>query len=218
VLGKAHVDLLAAPVLADPQYSKRPVYSSTLIVAATSVVTGPEGLRGGVAAYNDEASLSGFHVLRHWLARHAEEPAAFFESWVRAGSHRRALEMVAEGLATCAACDNLVLQRIRATEPELAARVRALDGVQLAMSPIQPVVARRSLEPEARAALAEALCRLGAGVPGDAPTGLRFVERFVRVLDEHYDGTREILRVAAQVGGPAEPPTRRRAKRPRRAR
>lgn len=188
MLGAEHVKALAAPVPSDPQYGGRPVYSSVLVVRKAGGVRSAEGLRGGTIAYNDVSSLSGYHVVRHWLATQPNA-GALFSAWLCSGSHERSLEMVATGRATCAAVDSIVVERLRETRPELLHAVRVLSDVRLATSPSQPVVVRRSLAERAQEDIAEALQAVAA-------TDFRFVARLVRVTDDHYRPTRDLLALA----------------------
>ena len=64
----AGLDLIAAPVMADPRYLDRPVYFSDVVVRADSRFTAFEDLRGAAWAYNEPMSHSGYNVVRHYMA------------------------------------------------------------------------------------------------------------------------------------------------------
>jgi phosphonate transport system substrate-binding protein len=146
------VELLAAPVFADPRAGGRPVYFSELIVGRASPARGFDDLRAATWAYNDVCSLSGYLCL---VERLAGAPATL----VRAGTHLEALARVARGDADAAAIDSNVLALAVRREPALDAAVRVVET--WGPYPVQPVVARAGLDPGLRAAVRGAL--LGAG-------------------------------------------------------
>ncbi|HSS43862.1 MAG TPA: PhnD/SsuA/transferrin family substrate-binding protein, partial [Thermoanaerobaculia bacterium] len=97
-----------APVFADPRADGRPVYFSDVIVRSGHPARRFEELRGGVWAYNDRQSRSGW---QNMLARllemgHAGDPGSFFRELLHAGSHLRSVELVEAGDADAAAIDS----------------------------------------------------------------------------------------------------------------
>lgn len=163
-------------------------------------------LQGATAAFNDEVSLSGYHVLRDWLARDAPSlardapPAAFFTRWLRTGGHAASLRALRAGRAECAAIDVLVWMRARASQPELCDGLHVLDDVVLATSASQPFVAGMHVPAATRRRLSDALCSLHAGTQSAAaPVALSHVRRFARITDRDYDSTRSLLQRASAV-------------------
>jgi phosphonate transport system substrate-binding protein len=69
------LELLAAPVGADPRYGGRPVYFSDVAVRRESPWSSFADLAGAAWAYNEETSHSGYNATRHRLARMARESA-----------------------------------------------------------------------------------------------------------------------------------------------
>jgi ABC-type phosphate/phosphonate transport system substrate-binding protein len=151
----------AAPVFDDPRNGGRPVHFSDVVVRRDHRAQSLADLRGGVFAYNDDCSLSG------WLCMIERLGTAFFRGYLATGSHVASLEQVVAGGADAAAIDSNVLLRQPAA---LRARLRRVAS--WGPHPIQPVVARLGLPvPD----IAQALLSMqdpalaGVGVRGFAP-------------------------------------------------
>ncbi|MCA8921311.1 MAG: PhnD/SsuA/transferrin family substrate-binding protein [Planctomycetes bacterium] len=178
------VELLAAPVYADPRNRGRAVYFSEVVVGRDADFADfADAAARGRWTYNDSGSLSGYHsVLR--AARAAGVDREVFADAVHAGSHLRALQVVAGGDADAAAIDANVLALLP------AAYAGALDALRvlatLGPHPVQPAVVRADLPPDLKARLRELLLGLADDPQGRdllAPYG---VERFVPVDDSDY--------------------------------
>lgn len=147
----------AAPLFADPRARGEPVYFSDVIVRrASDLARGsrPHASFGGLSwAYNDCCSLSGYrNILREvGPVRGALRPS---------GSHLNSIRLVLDGVVDAAAIDSNVLRLRLECEPGLADRIRIVDT--WGPYPIQPVVARRALDPALRAHIAAALLDLAS--------------------------------------------------------
>jgi phosphonate transport system substrate-binding protein len=142
----------------DPRAAGAPLYFSDVIVPATSTALRFADLRGGVWAYNDLCSLSGFYCLVRKLA--SLGGGRFFAATRASGSHLASIDWVARGLVDGAAIDSNGLRLAVRRDPTPAAHVRVLES--WGPYPIQPIVARATLPVELRRALAGALLRLGS--------------------------------------------------------
>ncbi len=145
----------AGMLLDDPRCAGRPEYRCEVVVREDHRATSLDALRGGVAAFNDPASLSGFGSLLRAVAGRGGHQ--FFGSWMETGSHARSIAAVRSGEAAVAAVGANVW------------RGMAQDGLRVLESlgpfPIQPMVVRRG--GPAPELLAEALLRWrvpGAGL------------------------------------------------------
>jgi len=161
------VEAIAAPVLTDDRFGGEPLYSSEVVVRAESRFRSLGDLAGARWAVNEPSSWSGYWVT---LARVGEW--SYFGQVVEAGSHHRALRLVAEGAVDGSAIDCQVLAMELRQRPELADRIRVVAS--LGPSPIQPVVVRSSLAAGLRSDLCERLLSLGGPVLEH-----HFVRRFV---------------------------------------
>ncbi len=181
---------LAAPVLTGDRYRGRPVYFSDVIVRRDSPFQTFNDLRGGSWSFNDPDSHSGYLAT---LARLLElgETDAFFGRVIDAGWHQVSIELVVSGRVDASAVDSHVLGVELRDRPDLANRLRVIDS--FGPSPIQPIVARRSLDHGFRRQLRDIL----AGLGGDGLSqGL--VERLTPIADDWYDPIRAML---ARVSG-----------------
>ena len=173
----AAVELLAAPVFANPHAAGRPVLFSNVVIPRGSSARGFADLAGGVWAYNDVCSLSGYGSVLRKLAELGLE-RSFFRELRHAGSHLAGLAQVAAGVADAAAIDSNVLELALAREPALAPRIRVLET--WGPFPVQPVVARATLPWELKRRVAAALLAVDGSL---APHG---VEGFAPVTDADY--------------------------------
>ena len=180
------VEAIAAPVLTDPRFHSQPLYCSDVVVRRDSSYRSLADLRGARWAYNEPSSWSGY-----WVTLASVGGWRYFDEVVAAGSHQRALRMVASGRVDGSAIDCQVLAVELRDHPELAARVRIVDS--LGPAPIQPVVVRASLDGGLKRDLQERLLGLGGEV-----LERFFVERFVPPPD--YS---EIATALARAGASA---------------
>ena len=184
---------VAAPVLDLAGTGGRPVYWSEVVVADGRPWRSFADLRGATLAYNEPESWSGHHCLRAHLVA-LGETAGFFAATVEAGSHRRALAMVADGRADVAAVDVHLLALARRAGEPAAVAVRAVTTT--APVPVQPVVVSRRLSPGDRAAVAAAMVRAS----DDPVVAASLVARIVAVGPDHAEPLRPLLAAADAAG------------------
>jgi phosphonate transport system substrate-binding protein len=187
-LGDA-VEALAAPVLADPRFGGRPLYTSEVVVAAGSGFRSLEDLRGRRWAVNEPSSWSGY-----WVTLREVGSWDYFGEVVRADFHQRALRMVAAGEVDGSAIDCHVLAVELARHPELAPLVRVVGT--LGPAPSQPVVVRSGLDPELKARLRRRLLELAGPVLAE-----HRVERFAPAPD-YSEIAAAVGAAPGLVGGP----------------
>lgn len=172
---------LAAPVMADARYRRRPVYFSDVVVARASNHRRLSDLAGTVFAYNERGSLSGYQAMLHWLGRHGHA-LDFFSGLERTGSHVASFEAVSSGRADCAAIDSVLVEM---------ARRRALidlDGTRviarLGPYPAPPLVLSCTVDPGTRRELSAVLT--GSPLAGDDLLSSWGVEGFSVVDERDY--------------------------------
>ena len=149
----AAVETIAAPVLIDPRFGGKPLYSSEVIVKRESRFQSLEDLRGARWAVNEPSSWSGY-----WVTLQRVGSWDFFGEVVEAGFHERALRLVAEGVVDGSAIDCHVLGVVLRSDPRLAARIRVVET--LGPAPSQPVVVRAGLDAGIKAHIREVLLGL----------------------------------------------------------
>lgn len=192
----APVELLAAPVLQGERYAGRPVYFSDVIVRRDSQFQSFADLRGGVWAYNEPASHSGYNVTRYRLAQLAETQG-YFGRTVKAGSHQNAIRLVCDGEVDASAIDSQVLAIELRNNPELAPQLRVIDV--LGPSPIQPVVAARQVPDNLKAEVRAVLLAMKDDPAAREKLAPGFVDCFAPVSDTDYDPIRTMLAAAKPV-------------------
>lgn len=177
--------LPAAAVFADPRTEGRPVYFADVIVRASFRAARFEDLAGSVWSYNDRFSRSGWGSMVARLAGMTPRrtPDSYFRALVDAGSHLRSLALVVAGAADAAAIDSNVLWLAR-RDRSLAAAIRLVES--WGPMPVQPVLARSSLDAATRRRIAEALWQLHEK-PEDARRLEAFgVRRFAPIDENAY--------------------------------
>jgi phosphonate transport system substrate-binding protein len=137
------VEAVAAPVLTDPRFGGKAMYSSEVIVHRDSPFQSFEDLRGARWAVNEPSSWSGY-----WVTLERVGSWDFFVEVVEAGFHERALQMVAEGAVDGSAIDCHVLGVVLKNDPKLAAKLRVVET--LGPAPSQPVVLRSGLDADVK--------------------------------------------------------------------
>ncbi|WP_372922195.1 PhnD/SsuA/transferrin family substrate-binding protein [Roseovarius sp.] len=116
---RAALSLIAVPVWRD-----RPLYRSYLIAGANDPATGLRDLEGGLHAFSDPNSNSGWLVTASDLARIGRTPDDFFRRTVFTYGHRNVVRAVARGLTRSGSVDGYVWEVLSQEEPELASHTR----------------------------------------------------------------------------------------------
>ena len=151
---KGAVEAIAAPVLADPRFNGRALYSSEVVVRSDSPYRSFEDLKGSRWAVNEPSSWSGY-----WVVLQKVRDWSYFGEVVESGFHHRSLQLVIDGVVDAAAIDCQVLAVELRDDPGLAAKLRTIETLGPASS--QPVVVWSGLHDNAKAALRSTLCLRG---------------------------------------------------------
>ncbi len=113
-------------LIAVPRFQGQPLYRSYIVVAADSSFGSLEDLKGGLFAWSDPDSNSGYLYPRYRLTQLGQDPDRYFQRTFFAWGHRHCVEAVAEGLADGAAVDGYVWDTLALREPALAGRTRVV--------------------------------------------------------------------------------------------
>ena len=183
------LDLIAAPVMADPRYLDRAVYFSDVVVRADSRFTTFGDLRGSAWAYNEPMSHSGYNVVRHFMAGQGIH-GGFFGPVVESGSHQASIDLIVNGVVDGSAIDSTVLAAILRRHPELESLLRVVQTI--GPSPAPPWVMRSTLAWDLRDALRTQFATMHESAEGLAILHSAGVKRFDAVDDRHYDAIREM--------------------------
>jgi ABC-type phosphate/phosphonate transport system substrate-binding protein len=131
-----------------------PTYSSAIVVNRASKAGTIADLRGAIAAYNAQDSLSGHLALRCVVAPEARA-GRFFAAAVETGSHLGSMARVAKRDADVAAIDCVTLALAERLRPELTGKLRILSWGPAA--PALPFVTRIGWSPPQLTRLRRAL-------------------------------------------------------------
>ncbi|MGQ9554975.1 MAG: PhnD/SsuA/transferrin family substrate-binding protein, partial [Anaerolineae bacterium] len=151
-----------------------------------------QDLRGGVFAFTDPLSLSGYMVPLALLRADGETASSFFDRTLFTYSHDRSVQAVANDWVDGAAVDSLVYEALVAQSSPLVERMRVIWRSEAFGAP--PVVVRSDLDASTKEQLRRALLGMAEDEEGrEALTSLG-VDRFVPADDRLYDSARALLR------------------------
>lgn len=112
-------------LLATPLFQGRPFYRSYLIVSDEDRATrGMLDLKGKVFAFTDPYSNVGYLTPRYEIKKQGGDPEHFFRRTFFAGSHRKAIEAVAVGVAEAASVNSYIWETIHKQAPALTGKTR----------------------------------------------------------------------------------------------
>lgn len=185
-------------LLGVPVWQGAPLYRSYLIVAADDPAGGLADLRGGIHAFSDPDSNSGFLVTASDLARMGESHEHFFAREIFTYGHRNVVRAVAGGLTRSGSVDGYVWEVLSRVEPDLTARTRVIARSETLGFP--PFVARIDRMAEAGVrACAAALLGLDRTAEGQQVLRLLYLDRVTEAEPSLFDGI--AARMAMLRGG-----------------
>jgi len=187
----------ALALVAVPLWRGRPLYQSYLIEGADGAAGGLADLEGGIHAFSDPDSNSGYLVTVSDLMARGREPESYFARTFFTYGHRNVVRAVGSGLAQSGSVDGYVWEALAATEPELPAATRIVARSEWMGHP--PIVC-----PRGRAESAEigrfrrSLLDMAEDPDGRAALDLLQLDGFVAGGADLYD---PIARRMARLGG-----------------
>ncbi len=131
-------------LMATPLFQGKPEYHSYLLAHHTHRANGIEGLAGGVMAYSDPNSFSGYLYPRSQLQQAGLSSDSYFRRSFFTWSHRRVVEAVAVGLADAGAVAGYVWETMARLYPELVSHTRVIHRSRAYGFP--PFVSRADLD------------------------------------------------------------------------
>ena len=144
-------------LVAVPLFRGKPLYHS-LVIARADAGADKKGLPdfgGGVFAFSDPRSNSGFVVPAYMLARRGVDIHRHFRFLLNTGLHENTIRAVADGLADVGNVDEYVWVEYRKKHPGIARRVRVVE--RFGPFPFTPVVAGAGVPPDVVARVRAAL-------------------------------------------------------------
>ena len=186
-------------LVAVPLFHDRPEYHSLVIAAADREAQSLLDFHGGILAYSDPRSNSGYLAPSWYLLRNHHRLHDSFRLLLHTGDHERSIRAVIGGLADVAAVDEYVWEVYRRRWPEEAARVRVVQA--LGPFPFTPVVAGREVDGTTLRRLTRTLTGMG-----ETPAGRRLLEQlyldgFVERRPDFYRPLARMLEELRQAQG-----------------
>ena len=179
---RSQLSLLGVPV-----WRGQPRYQSYLIASDGDAATSLKDLRGGMHAFSDPDSNSGFLVTASDLARMGETPDDFFARTIFTWGHRNVVRAVAGGLVRSGSVDGYVWEALAVVEPDLVARTRIVSRSEWLGFP--PFAARTDRTAEAEVtALQRALLAMDKTPAGRKALDLLFLDRIAAPDLRLFDG------------------------------
>ncbi|ETD87268.1 substrate-binding domain-containing protein [Rhodobacter capsulatus] len=179
---RAELALLGVPV-----WRGRPRYQSYLIATAGDPARSLADLRGGIHAFSDPDSNSGWLVTASDLARIGETPDRFFARSFFTWGHRNVVRAVAAGLARSGSVDGYVWEALRQVEPDLTEATRVVARSEWLGFP--PLVARRDRMTSAPVqSLQRSALQMAKTAPGRAALGALQLDGIIPAEPALYDG------------------------------
>lgn len=131
-------------LMAVPLYQGKPLYRSYLIVPASDKATATlADLKGGVFAFSDPDSNSGYLVPQYFLHQLGLDAKTFFRKSFFTWAHDKVISAVAFNVADAGAVDGYVWETLTLINPDLTARTRVVSKSPRFGFP--PLVARRDI-------------------------------------------------------------------------
>lgn len=174
-------------LLGVPVWRGQPLYQSYLIVGEEDDATQITDLRGGVHAFSDPDSNSGYLVTASDLASLGETPEGFFARTVYTYGHRNVVRSVADGLTRSGSVDGYVWETLATVEPSLTGRTRIVARSEWLGFP--PFAARADrVESPPLQQFGEVLRSLETTPAGNEVLQLLFIDRIIAGQASLFDG------------------------------
>lgn len=193
LLLKDDVKLLAVAV-----HQGRPNYQAYLIVPATDTSTHSiTDLKGGIFAFSDPYSNTGYLVPRFEVKRSGADPATFFRRTFFTWSHRKVIDAVASGVAQGASVDSYVWESLATVRPDITAKTRI--AWKSALFGFPPMVAQRKVSTADFKLMQKVLLAMQNQLQGRELLQRLNLDGFVQGSPKLYDGVADMMR---QFGEP----------------
>ena len=187
-------------LVATPHYSAQgcdgALYRSAIVVRQQDPAERLEDMRNRRCVINERSSNSGMNLLRAVIAPLANGKS-FFRDVSLSGSHRRSVEMVADGQADIAAIDCVTLAHLRNFAPNHMDAMRVLCWTE--PSPSLPFVTAAGMDDATVRALRSALAE---AIDNPAVRERLFLVGFDFAPDENFARVLSLAQQASALGYP----------------
>ena len=187
-----------ARLLVTPVYHNSPTYHALLIVpVADQVTTSILDLEGGIFAYADANSFTGYLVPRHELQTTGKNPGKFFRKSFFTHGHQRVVEAVAIGLANGGMVDGFVWDSLARLRPSLTDKTRIV--AQSGEYGFPPIVARQSLSATEATAMRQVLIGMADDREAAPLLSALNIDGFVDGDRHLYDEVLEMMKAMGEL-------------------
>jgi phosphonate transport system substrate-binding protein len=173
-------------LLAVPLWRGKPLYQSYIIVAANSAAASVDDLPGGVHAFSDPNSNSGYLVTAALLAEQKLRPDSYFSRTFFTYGHRNVVRAVASGLADSGSVDGYVWEVMALVEPEITRSTRVLRQSEWLGFPPVATIRNGLLRPEIQS-LQSAFLTMEGQAAGRRVLQLLHLDGFAKTPPEVFD-------------------------------
>jgi phosphonate transport system substrate-binding protein len=177
-------------LIAAPEVDGKAEYHAYFLVPSGSSATSLLDLRGGIYAFSDPLSLTGYIVPSYLLRQAGQTAEKLFRNHIYTYSHDNSILAVADRLVDGAHVNSLVYNAAVIRDPSLAGRVKIVDTHGPFGSP--PVVVRPDLDPDIKASIQRLLLGLDEIDYGREMLREIAVDRFVVPDMRLYDEARRV--------------------------
>ncbi len=181
-----------------PEVGGQITYRSYLVTRHDSEIDSFDDLRGGVFAFTDPLSNTGYRFVAAELLRRGTTPDEFFSRFFFTYSHDNAIEAVRDGIADAGSVDSLVWDYLVRTSPDIVRDLRIVAKSE--DFPINPVVAAPTAPHEVIEALVSVLLGMADDVEAAPLLQELGVTRFVKVTPSATAGYAAIERSWHELG------------------
>ena len=172
----------------DPDSNGRPVYFGDIITKADSGIESFEDLEGRTIGCNDEVSLSGNYALQFAIGDRGL-PEGFVQQ-VFTGGHHSSIDQLLAGDLDAAVVDSVVRVGRSRMDPAVA-NLRIIE--RLGPWPVQPLVARATLDPDQVAEVRRLLLEASSTPEVQAELQAASLVGLAEVGPDHYEAVREAM-------------------------
>jgi phosphate/phosphite/phosphonate ABC transporter binding protein len=130
-------------LVAVPTFNQNPTYYSVVLTRSTRHEKTLVDFKGGILAYSDPRSNSGFLSPKYALHRQGIKMESHFRLLINAGNHEGSIEALLNGLADVAAVDEYIWLAYIKSSPEVKTRLREVE--RMGPFPFTPIVASKGV-------------------------------------------------------------------------
>ncbi|MDD2926428.1 PhnD/SsuA/transferrin family substrate-binding protein [Rhodoferax sp.] len=176
----------------------KPTYRSYLIVPTKDTQThSVVDLKGGIFAYADPHSNTGYLVPRFEIRRSGADPATFFRRTFFTWSHRKVIDAVAAGLVRGGMVDSYVWDVLNKVRPDITAKTRIAWRSEEFGFP--PIVAHSGISEPDFVQMQNVITGMSNDSEGRALLARLKLNGFVVGSPRLYNGVADMMRVFGEI-------------------